>query len=765
MFKKMKLKTKLLIAFLCVGIIPSAVMTGVSLYKAESALHDQTFNQMKAMRDIKKGEIERYLQTVRDQTLVFSEDEMIVTAMSEFSEAFDSFRSENTISDDDISGLRNKLAGYYRNDFSTEYRNQNNGKSPDANAIVGQLDDDAVALQYHYIRANANPLGAKDKLNRAADQSRYSRFHEQHHPVIRNFLEKFGFYDIFLVHPDTGRIVYSVFKELDFATSLKDGPYAGTNCAEAFHRANEAGSADAVVFMDFKQYFPSYGAPAGFIASPIFHGNEKLGVLILQFPIDRLNTIMKTRVGMGESGETYLVGSDRLMRSDSYLDPDHHSVIASFRNPEKGKVNTVAARDALSGKTAEKIITDYNGNPVLSAYTPLSFEGMNWALLAEIDKAEAFAAINALQWVALGVAAVGIAAIVMVALLFAGGVVKPIQGVVANLTELSQGEGDLTSRLPVASQDEVGQLAERFNAFMEKLHGMIKDIAKGVETLSASSTELSAISMQVSASAEQASGKSNTVSAAAEEMSTNMNSVSAAMEQSATNTNMVASAAEQMTATINEIAQNTEKARGITDQAVRQTRGTSGQMTKLGCAAEAIGKVTETITEISEQTNLLALNATIEAARAGEAGKGFAVVANEIKALAKQTAEATLDIKQQINGVQSSTASSVESIDQIRQVMDSVNEIVSTIATAVEEQSTSTQEIADNIAQVSGGIGEVNQNVAQSSQVANEITESITEINQASNEMANSSSQVRMSAEELSQLAEKLNGMVGRFKI
>ncbi|WP_155323293.1 methyl-accepting chemotaxis protein [Desulfosarcina ovata] len=178
-----------------------------------------------------------------------------------------------------------------------------------------------------------------------------------------------------------------------------------------------------------------------------------------------------------------------------------------------------------------------------------------------------------------------------------------------------------------------------------------------------------------------------------------------------------------------------------------------------------MGKVTEAITEISEQTNLLALNATIEAARAGEAGKGFAVVANEIKDLAKQTSDATLDIKQQIEAIQGSTNGTIEAINQIGTVIDTVNEIVATIATAVEEQSISTKEIAENIAQISQGVGEVNENVAQSSSVAGEITQSIGEVNQSAGEMASSSSQVRLSAEDLSQLAEKLNIMVGRFKV
>lgn len=765
MFSRLTLKSKLLMSFLCVGIIPFAIMAIISLVKSQNALHEQAFNQMKSMRDVKKGQAEQFLRTIENQVLTYSEDHMIVEAMAQFSEAFDIFEAENAIGDHDISGLKSQLSTYYQNDFSTAFRNQNDSGSPDVGAILNQLDSATIALQYHYIKANPNPLGSKDSLERAADRSTYSAKHAKYHPVIRNFLNKFGYYDIFLVHPDTGKIVYSVFKELDFATSLVDGPYAHTNFAEAFQKAKASNTSDTVVFADFKQYFPSYEAPAGFVASPIFRGNQKIGVLIFQFPLDNLNTIMKQRDGMGKSGETYLIGSDFLMRSDSYLDPENHSVVSSFKNPDKGKVDTKASRAAINGKTGEEIINDYNGNPVLSAYTPLSFNGLKWALLSEIDESEAFAAVKSLQWVATVVGVIGVTCIVILALLISRAIVKPVQGVVNCLTELSQGEGDLTTRLPVGSKDEIGQLSQRFNDFMEKLRTMISDIAKGVDTLSSSSTELSAISQQMSAGAEQTSGKANTVATSAEEMSTNMNSVSAAMEQTSTNTSMVSSAAEEMSATINEISKNTENARTISDQAVSKTLDAGKQMSELGQAAQSIGKVTETITEISEQTNLLALNATIEAARAGEAGKGFAVVANEIKELAKQTAEATLDIKQQIDGIQRSTGNTVESIDQIGQVINSVNDIVATIATAVEEQSDATKEIAENIAQVSNGIGEVNENVAQSSQVVGGITKDITEVNQAAGEITSSSSQVNLSAEELSQLAEQLNGMVGRFKV
>jgi methyl-accepting chemotaxis protein len=344
-------------------------------------------------------------------------------------------------------------------------------------------------------------------------------------------------------------------------------------------------------------------------------------------------------------------------------------------------------------------------------------------------------------------------------------ITRPINKAVARLKDIAEGEGDLTQRLEADSRDELGEMANWFNTFLKNLQAIIKDITANAVTLSNASTELSAISQQMSAGAEQTSGKSSTVAAASEEMSTNISSVAAAMEQATTNLNMVATATEQMTASVSEIAQNSEKAREITGTAVTKAQETSKKVNDLGNAAQAINKVTEVITEISEQTNLLALNATIEAARAGEAGKGFAVVANEIKELAKQTAEATLEIKNQINGVQSSTQETVTDIGEICDVISKVDETVSTIAAAVEEQSVTTQDIAGNISQASAGVQEVNTNVAQSTEVTTSISRDISEVSQASNEMTTSSSQVNLSAEELAGMAEKINEMVGKFKV
>lgn len=339
-----------------------------------------------------------------------------------------------------------------------------------------------------------------------------------------------------------------------------------------------------------------------------------------------------------------------------------------------------------------------------------------------------------------------------------GGEPKDIEAIVKQISQ-----GDLAS-VPPARGKETGIFASTM-VMSQSLTEMIQEIHEGVTTLSSASTELSSIASQLSGSAEEGMSKANGVASAAEEMSTNMNSVSAAMEESSSNVSMVAAATEEMSTTVNEIAQNAEKAKGISAEAVTQSKNTSQKINELGQAAGNIGKVTETITEISEQTNLLALNATIEAARAGEAGKGFAVVANEIKDLAKQTAEATVDIKNQIENMQATTDGTIGDIEKIGSVIDEINDVITTIAAAVEQQSAATSEISGNVSQASIGLDEVNENVAQSSVAIGEVNKDITEISRASREINASSDNVQESATELSKLAEQLDNLIKKFKI
>jgi len=352
---------------------------------------------------------------------------------------------------------------------------------------------------------------------------------------------------------------------------------------------------------------------------------------------------------------------------------------------------------------------------------------------------------------------------VMIAYLITRSITGPVQKIVDYIDKVAK--RDFTSTLIIDQKDEVGKMSMALSNTVSELGGMIKDIITGVNTLSSSSTELAAISTQLSSTSASASERANNVASASEEMSVNMSSVSAAMEQSASNVGMVATAAEEMSTTVREIAENASKAKTISENAVVQSQESARKVTELGAAANKIGKITEVITEISEQTNLLALNATIEAARAGEAGKGFAVVANEIKELAKQTAAATVDIKVQIEGMQGTTNSTISDIKTISEVINEINYFITTIATAVEQQSAATLEISENVSQAAAGIIEVNENVAQSSIAIQDVNRDISEINNGSNEINNSSQNINQSANELSKLAEQLNGLVSRFKV
>lgn len=370
---------------------------------------------------------------------------------------------------------------------------------------------------------------------------------------------------------------------------------------------------------------------------------------------------------------------------------------------------------------------------------------------------------QSIRWNVIIVMGIAVGVGLLLALFIASAVSRPIVRAAEFVEQMSG--GDFTQELHIPLQDEIGQLAASLNHLVVNLGKMIREVNNGVATLDSSSSELSAISEQMNQGTENTSSKANTVATAAEEMSVNMNNVAAASEQAANNVNMVATATEEMSYTVKEIARNSEKARTITSDAVDQAQNASAKVDELGIAANDINQVTEVITEISEQTNLLALNATIEAARAGEAGKGFAVVANEIKELAKQTAQATQQIKQKISGIQVSTNDTVDKIKQVSTIIGEVNEIVASIATAVEEQSVTTEEITTNVSQASQGIQEVNANVAQSSAVSSEISKEISGVDFSAKEMATSSSQVHVSAQDLAKVAGRLTKIIAQFKI
>jgi len=359
----------------------------------------------------------------------------------------------------------------------------------------------------------------------------------------------------------------------------------------------------------------------------------------------------------------------------------------------------------------------------------------------------------------------GLAIILIILLLNARSILRLLGGEPTAMVDMAQQIADGKLDIPMNNNPVTGSLQAALQDMVLGLQQLIGKLMSEAKRMADTSHDLGQAAGEMSRDAEQSAERATTVAAATEEMSVNMNTVSMASEQAASNVNIVATAVEEMTAAVHEIADSTDKANRITNEAVGYAQSSSEKVNTLGQAAREISKVTEVITEISEQTNLLALNATIEAARAGEAGKGFAVVANEIKELAKQTAEATGEIKAKIESIQNSTDDTVTEINQISDVINDVNDIVSTIASAVEEQTATTADIAANINEAAQGIAEVNENVAQSSAVSGEVARDIAEVSDLANNSRKCSIRVEVSAQLLSTVVEELQQETARFDL
>jgi len=313
----------------------------------------------------------------------------------------------------------------------------------------------------------------------------------------------------------------------------------------------------------------------------------------------------------------------------------------------------------------------------------------------------------------------------------------PLNELSGRLKDIAEGEGDLTKRLELNSNDELGETASSFNLFMDKLQEIMRQIVDTTDQLISTSELLSASSRQITANSEKTTGQAQVVSEAGGQVNTNLQTL--------------ASGAEEMNSTIGEIAKNATEAASVAGDAVQAAESANQTVSKLGDSSVEIEKVIEVITSIAQQTNLLALNATIEAARAGEAGKGFAVVANEVKELAKQTAKATEEIKQKINVIRENTGGAVAAIGGIKGVIDKVSHISTVIATAVEEQSATTSEMTRNVSEAARG--------------ASTISDNIKGVAEAAQNTSTNAGEAQTATEDLSRIATQLRDLVGRFKV
>ncbi len=671
------LRGKLILFFLGVALIPLLVVGIVAFLQAQNALQTEAINKLVAVRDIKAGQIENYFAERLGDVTVLAENPATIAAVRDIGGAVDAEAQAQGVSVAEVMGNYRSL----------------------------------------YLK---NP-----GLTNAGDGSPYSVAHAQHHAMFQNYVATYGYYDVFLVDAHEGAVIYTLTKEDDYGTSLKTGAYANSSLAEAFNLTLALGRGQALL-EDFAYYAPSQ-APAAFVASPVYDGPDLIGTLVLQVPIEQIDAIMQERSGMGETGESYLVGSDNLMRSNSRFSED--STILQT------EIKTVAATQALAGETNAEVLPDYRGVSVLSAYAPLEIAGSQWAILAEIDEAEAFAAVQSMMIMMLAILGVSVVGVVVVAFFVSNSIAQPVIAVTRTARLLA--EGDLTDTVTVQGRDEIGLMADAFrnmisyqqsmaeaahklaqgdlaanvtplsnrdmlgNAFSQmivSLRDALRQVADNAGNLGSASEQLAASAnqagqatgqiattiQQIAKGTQQQSEAVTKTAGSIEQMKRSIDGVARGAQEQATAMGKASAITSQISAAIGQVAQNAQAvsqdsagaaetaragARTVADtikgmDAIKAKVGASAQkVQELGQRSDQIGVIVETIDDIAAQTNLLALNAAIEAARAGEHGKGFAVVADEVRKLAERASSSTKEIAGLIKGIQQTVSEAVRSME------------------------------------------------------------------------------------------------------
>ena len=596
-------------------------------------------------------------------------------------------------------------------------------------------------LRNAYIHDNPNPLGEKDELLMATDQSLWSSLHQEYHLGFQIFQRELEYYDLFLLNPQ-GDLVYSVFKEDDFATNFKSGPYSSSGLGEAFREA--AALPEGQVHMtSMDAYAPSHGAPAMFISTPVIRKGELLGVFVLQIPIDHMTEVLSQSSILGETGLVYLVREDGAALTAS-PHADGHQILDPLPSSPQISESFLEGHHSLSG------VKGLKEQLVEAESIPFTFKGRTWGIVLEIDSTEALATENEmLRSSVLQVLVVSLI-VALLSWLAARGVSRRVASLARSVEHIAQKDYDspvagseagdefgtiartlegFKTDLKAASeaQEQVKQQQEQQRDVVEQLSGGLLNLANGDfskplvkpfpedheqlrSDFNSTLKTLSSTIVEVINSANSIRGGATEISRASDDLSQRTESQAATLEQTA-------AALEEMTASVKSAADGAHSVENIVNEAKNEAEESDkvvqravSAMTEIEESARHISQIIGVIDDIAFQTNLLALNAGVEAARAGEAGRGFAVVASEVRALAQRSSDAAMEIKTLISD-------SAKQVEQGVDLVGKAGEALNSIVNRVGHISQLVSEIAVGSAEQSTGLGEINVGVTQLDQV------------------------------------------------
>ncbi len=483
----------------------------------------------------------------------------------------------------------------------------------------------------------------------------YQNLYDKIGPFFKNYLQVYNFRELYLICRNHGHVMYSVTRGSDLGTNLAKGPYRDSGLARLWKKVAETGE---FTLLDFSDYVP-IDHPAAFMGTPILgeDGTVK-AVLALLLDGSQIDRILNVGKKIGASDENYLVGSGMLMRSNSHFNP---------QGLLKQKVDTLAVREALADKVGVETITDYRGVKVLSSYSHMELNekfglDFEWGIISEVDSAEAFAPMVALQNNILGLGVL-LLLVALAAVFFAArAIVLPLKLLMFKVRKMA--DGDLTIKVPSTDRnDEIGDLVNTFNRMVEMLHTQTSQVIEGAATIGATIAELSATTSELAASAVQGSSSVSEIAATVEEIrQTSHLSHEKAQE--------VAALAEQVMLRAENGRQETSMAIVGMDEIKVDMAAIATGIIHLSEQNQSIGEIVETVNSFADQSNMLSVNASIEAAKAGEQGKGFAVVAQEVKALADQSKDATVQIRRLLTEIQKATSNAVMATERGGKAVD-----------------------------------------------------------------------------------------------